>query len=132
MVERRFAAGVANGQQHARGLELAQVEQATAMVSWMELVMAARRREEAAGEVTAVAVMGIRGVERAVGPTPAGEAGLEAATGVVTATATAEATEGERQAGEATMPAPAATVLAAAVMTAMAPVEGSPEVGYLP
>lgn len=112
-----------------------QLEQATAMVSRTERVMAARRWEAAAGGVTAVAVMGKHGAERAVGPWPAGEAGLEAATGVGTATATVEATEGERQAGEATMPAAAATaamVPVAAAMTAMAPVEGTPEVGYFP
>lgn len=59
-------AGVANRQQHAWELELVQLEQATATVNRTGRVMAARLWE-AAAEVTAVAVMGKHGAERAVG-----------------------------------------------------------------
>ena len=125
-------AGEANRQQHAREPELVQLEQATAMVSWMEPAMAARRWEAAAEEGTAVAVMGIRGAERAAGPSPAGAAGLEAVTGLDMAAVTVEATEGERLAEEATMPAVAATAAMVQEAAAMAPAKGTPEVGYLP
>lgn len=125
-------AGEANRQQHAREPELVQLEQATAMVSWMEPAMAARRWEAAAEEGTAVAVMGIRGAERAAGPSPAGAAGLEAVTGLGMAVVTVEATEGERLAEEATMPAAAATAAMVQEAAAMAPAKGTPEVGYLP
>lgn len=125
-------AGEANRQQHERELELVQLEQATAMVSWMEPAMAARRWEAAAEEGTAVAVMGIHGAERAAGPSPAGAAGLEAVTGLDMVAVTVEATEGERLAEEATMPAAAATAAMVQEAAAMAPVKGTPEVGYLP
>jgi hypothetical protein len=124
-------AGEANRQQHERELELVQLEQATAMVSWMEPAMAARRWEAAAEEGTAVAVMGIHGAERAAGPSPAGAAGLEAVTGLDMVAVTVEATEEERLAEEATMPA-AATAAMVQEAAAMAPVKGTPEVGYLP
>lgn len=65
--------------------------------------------------------MGTRGVGRAAGQSPEGEAGLEAARGAGTATVTVEATEGARLVGEAAMPA-----AEAAAMTAMAPAEGTP------
>jgi hypothetical protein len=62
----------------------------------MDPAMAARRWEaaEEEEEATAVAVMGIRGAERAAGPSAAGAAGLEAVTGLDVAAVTGEATEG--------------------------------------
>lgn len=94
--------------------------------------MAARRWEAAAEEATAVAVMGTREAERAAGPSPAGAAGLEAVTGLDMAAVTVEATEGERLAEEATMPAAEATAAMVQVAATTAPVKGTPEVGYLP
>jgi hypothetical protein len=88
-----------------------------------------------------VAVMGIRGAERAADPSSAGAAGLEVVIGLDMAAVTVEATEGGRPAEEATMlaaEAMAAMVQEAAAMAAMvqvapmAPVKGTPEVGYLP
>lgn len=118
-----------------------QLEQATATANWMEPALAARRWEAAEEGGTAVAVMGIRGAERAADPSSAGAAGLEVVIGLDMAAVTVEATEGGRPAEEATMlaaEAMAAMVQEAAAMAAMvqvapmAPVKGTPEVGYLP
>jgi hypothetical protein len=119
-----------------------QLEQATATANWMEPALAARRWEAAEEGGTAVAVMGIRGAERAADPSSAGAAGLEVVIGLDMAAVTVEATEGGRPAEEATMlaaEATAAMVQVAAAMAAMvvqvapmAPVKGTPEVGYLP
>ena len=103
----------------------------------MDPAMAARRWEAAEEGGTAVAVMGIRGAERAADPSSAGAAGLEVVIGLDMAAVTVEATEGGRPAEEATMLAAEATaamvqVAAAMVQVApMAPVKGTPEVGCL-
>ncbi|KAG8077842.1 hypothetical protein GUJ93_ZPchr0007g4600 [Zizania palustris] len=92
----------------------------------MEVVMAARRLQEAAGVETAAGVMGTRGAGRAAGRSlsaavaraPPREAAME----VGTAAETAESMGEERPAAEATMPA--------AAMTEMTVAERTPEGSY--
>lgn len=123
-------AGEANRLQPAWVLEL---EQAMAMAGEMEAGLVARGLQAAAVGGTGAAATGTRGAVRVVGRPPSAAVAPEPLREAARAMGTAvEATEGERRAAEATMPAVAATTAMLEEVTAMPRVAGTPEGGYLP